>query len=107
MQTKAVRARSRPARVVIARRLVCAAVLVAVLLLALAEVAPEAQELVRILGSVQWVAGARMQVMTDSGASIAVDLTQADQSTYQALRGGEAVVVDGFLSVRSPADRCA
>jgi hypothetical protein len=66
--------------------------------LALAVPASEAQMPVRILGAVQWVAGARMQLITDTGASIAVDLTEADQSSYQALRGGEAVVVDGVLS---------
>jgi hypothetical protein len=69
-----------------------------VLLLTLSVMAPEAQEPVRFFGSVQWIAGTRMQVMTDSGASIAVDLTQADQSSYQALRGGDAVMVDGVLS---------
>jgi hypothetical protein len=76
-----------------------AAVLVVVILvLALTMVAPEAQELVRVLGSVQWVSGTRMQVLTETGASIAVDLTEADQSSYQALRGGETVVVDGVFS---------
>jgi hypothetical protein len=66
--------------------------------LALAVPASEAQAPVRILGAVQWVAGAQMQLMTDTGASVTVDLTEADQSSYQALRGGEAVVVDGVLS---------
>jgi hypothetical protein len=69
-----------------------------VLLLALAVAAPEAQEMVRFFGSVQWIAGTRMQVMTASGVSVAVDLTQADQSSYQALRTGDAVMVDGVLS---------
>jgi hypothetical protein len=64
----------------------------------LAAVTLEAQEPVRILGAVQWVAGARMQVMTDTGASLAIDLTEADQRSYQVLRGGEMVVVDGVLS---------
>jgi hypothetical protein len=82
-----------------ARVLVPAAGLLgAVLLLGLAAVAPEAQELTRFLGLVQWIAGTRMQVMTDSGASIAIDLTQTDQSSYQALRSGDWVVVDGVLS---------
>ncbi|HXD96314.1 MAG TPA: hypothetical protein VN646_07210 [Candidatus Acidoferrum sp.] len=57
-----------------------------------------AQELIRFAGSVQWISGNRMQVMTASGASIAVDLTQADQSSYQGLRNGDAVLVDGVLS---------
>jgi hypothetical protein len=75
-----------------------AGILAAVLLLVLTVVVPEAQELFRFSGAVQWIAGTRMQVMTDSGASVAVDLTQADQSSYQALRNGEMVVVDGVLS---------
>jgi hypothetical protein len=65
---------------------------------ALAVSVGEAQAPVRIVGAVQWVAGARMQLMTDTGASLAVDLTEADQSSYQGLRGGEAVVVDGVVS---------
>jgi hypothetical protein len=74
------------------------ALLVAMLLLALGVTASEAQGLVRLLGSVQWIAGSRMQVLTEDGASVAVDLTAADQSSYQALRGGDTVVVDGVLS---------
>ena len=73
-------------------------VLAAVLLLTLAVVASEAQQLVRFAGSVQWIAGNSMQVMTDTGASVVVDLTQADQSSYRGLRTGDAVVVDGYLS---------
>jgi hypothetical protein len=74
------------------------ALLVAIFVLALGVTAPEAQGLVRIIGYVQWIAGTRMQVLTENGASVAVDLTEADQSSYQALRGGETVVVDGVLS---------
>jgi hypothetical protein len=77
----------------------CAALFVAAtLLFALAGVATEAQELARLVGAVQWVAGTRMQVMTDSGASVTIDLMQTDQSSYQGLRNGDFVVVDGFLS---------
>jgi hypothetical protein len=77
----------------------CAALFVAAaLLFALAAVATEAQELMRFVGTVQWVGGTRMQVMTDSGASVAIDLMQTDQSSYQGLRTGDAVVVDGYLS---------
>lgn len=71
--------------------------LVTVLLLTLAVVAAEAQALIRFVGAVQWIGGTRMQVMTDGG-SVAVDLTQADQSSYQGLRNGDWVVVDGYLS---------
>lgn len=82
----------------ISRRSAVAALLGALLLLALVGVPPEAQELVRVVGVVQWVAGTKMQVMTETGVSVAVDLAQADQSSYQALRNGEPVVVDGVLS---------
>ena len=73
-------------------------VLAAALLLTLAPAAAEAQRNVRFVGSVQWIAGNSMQVMTDSGASVVIDLTQADQSSYRGLRTGDAVVVDGYLS---------
>jgi len=52
----------------------------------------------RLAGTVQWIAGTKMQVVTDSGASIMIDLTGADQSSYRALRNGDAVVVDGYVS---------
>lgn len=70
----------------------------AVLMLTLAVVETEAQQLVRFVGSVQWIAGNSMQVMTDTGASVVVDLTRADQSSYRGLRTGDAVVVDGYVS---------
>jgi len=53
---------------------------------------------VRIVGEVQWVAATRMAVMTQQGQSIVVDLMQADQSTYRALRVRDWVLVDGTLS---------
>lgn len=74
------------------------AIVLGAALLALVVAAPQAQELLRISGSVQWIAGSRMQVMTTSGSSIAVDLTQADQSSYQMLRGDDSVIVDGVRS---------
>jgi hypothetical protein len=58
----------------------------------------EAQEPVRAVGVVQWIAGNRMQVVTDDGVSFAIDLTQADQSSYRGLRNGDRVVVDGVVS---------
>jgi hypothetical protein len=73
-------------------------VLVTVLMVTLVVTAAEAQQFVRFMGSVQWIGGTRMQVMTDTGASVAVDLTGADQSSYQGLRGGDWVVVDGYPS---------
>jgi hypothetical protein len=67
--------------------------------LVLAVVMPvEAQQMLRIVGAIQWVAGSRMQVLADGGASVAVDLTEADQASYQGLRNGDWVVVDGVWS---------
>jgi hypothetical protein len=65
--------------------------------LALGGAALQAQERIRVDGWVQWIGGTRMQVMTDRG-TIAVDLREADQGAYQALRGGERVVVDGVVA---------
>jgi hypothetical protein len=77
---------------------VAAGFLGAALLVALAAGPSEAQERVRLFGTVQWIASSTMQMMTVSGASVAIDLTQADQSSYQGLRNGETVVVDGVVS---------
>jgi hypothetical protein len=57
-----------------------------------------AQSPVRIVGAVQWVSANRMAMMTEAGDSIVVDLMQADQSTYRALRTGDWIFVDGTLS---------
>jgi hypothetical protein len=52
----------------------------------------------RVVGQVQWIAGNRMQVLTEDGTSFAIDLTEADQESYRALRLGDWVVVDGVVS---------
>jgi hypothetical protein len=52
----------------------------------------------RVVGQVQWIAGDRMQVLTADGTSFAIDLTEADQTSYRALRLGDWVVVDGYIS---------
>ena len=69
----------------------------ALLLVVLLAVTAEAQQ-VRIVGTVQWIMASRMQVMTAEGVSVLVDLTDADQSSYRALRTNDWVVVDGTLS---------
>jgi hypothetical protein len=61
-------------------------------------VTAQAQQVIRVAGAVQWIAGTRMQVMMDSGASVAVDLSEADQSSYQGISNGDLVVVDGVVS---------
>jgi hypothetical protein len=92
------RGRLPSARVVTSRRPAAAALLVVIVVLVLTTVASEAQQLLRLVGSVQWIGGARMQVLTEGGGSVAIDLTEADQASYQALRNGDWVVVDGVWS---------
>jgi hypothetical protein len=76
---------------------VVSGVLAAILLLAPSS-RLEAQERIRLYGMVQWVASTTMQLMTVAGTSVAVDLGDADQFSYQALRNGEMVIVDGVVS---------
>ena len=57
----------------------------------------EAQERVRVDGWVQGIAGNTFQLMT-GGGSVAIDVRQADQSSYRGLRTGERVIVDGTMS---------
>jgi hypothetical protein len=57
-----------------------------------------AQQPARVQGMVQWISARSMQLMTESGASVAVDLIEADQSNYRGLRPGDWVLVDGVLS---------
>ena len=73
-------------------------VAVAILWMLLTAVPARAQPPVRVQGAVQWVSANRMAIMTEAGASVVVDLMQADQSTYRALRTGDWVLVDGTLS---------
>lgn len=61
--------------------------------------AAEAQgQRVVIYGRVAWVAGLRMVVVADNGASVAIDLRRADQRSYGSLRGGDRVVVTGVVA---------
>jgi len=67
-------------------------------ILALCAATAHAQEPVRMIGWVQWVAANKMQIVGDGGGSVAIDLTEADQSSYRGLRMGELVYVDGYVS---------
>lgn len=60
--------------------------------------APATAQTIRLIGAVQWITGVKMQVMTDGGSSIAVDLMEAEQSTYRGLRSGDWVLIDGVVS---------
>jgi hypothetical protein len=66
--------------------------------LAAAPVPVLAQAPARVQGMVQWISARGMQLMTDSGASVAIDLAEADQSNYRGIRPGDWVLVDGVLS---------
>ncbi|HSF06975.1 MAG TPA: hypothetical protein VLG10_14405 [Methylomirabilota bacterium] len=74
-----------------------AAVCVCLGLLLFGGKALEAQQRIRLAGWVQWIGGTRMQVMTDGG-TVAVDLQEADQGSYQGLRSGERIIVDGVVA---------
>jgi hypothetical protein len=80
------------------RRSAARSFLAAVLALALAVTAPDAQGMIRLSGVVQWVTATRMQMITDDGGSVNIDLSRADQASYQALRNGDRVIVDGVLA---------
>src|SRR5262249_50859486 len=49
-------------------------------------------------GTVQWINGENMALALDSGASVPIDLTGADQSAYETLGPGDRVLVTGTLS---------
>jgi len=50
------------------------------------------------IGTVQWITGEKMALALDSGASVPIDLTGADQSSYQTLGPGDRVIVTGTVS---------
>ncbi len=56
---------------------------------------------VRLDGSVQWIAADKMQLILDSGRSIAVDLTRVPQEQYRALRQRDRVSVTGLVAADS------
>ena len=51
----------------------------------------------RVHGYVQWIAGEKLMLLADNGASIAIDLTEAEQSAYQGLAQGEGISVAGVV----------
>src|SRR5262245_57841324 len=55
-------------------------------------------------GYVQWIAGEKLMLTADNGAVIAIDLTEADQSSYRALEQGEGVTVAGLVKSPENAD---
>ena len=63
-----------------------------------APLAAGAQTLLRYEGTVQWIAGSTMVVMTDEGLSVRVDLTRVSQSEYSGLVPRDRIRVAGMLS---------
>lgn len=55
-------------------------------------------------GYVQWIAGEKLMLTADNGAVLAIDLTEADQSSYQALDQGEGITVAGLVKSPENAD---
>jgi hypothetical protein len=60
-----------------------------------------AQQRIVITGFVQWFDGSRMQVMTDTGYSVSVNVSRIDQDVTNAVRQGDRIQVYGFV----PPDR--
>ena len=76
---------------------------VSLLAVLVSPIAAPAQQRVRFHGYVQWIAGSKMVLAMDSGASVTLDLTEADQSSYRGLMGGDGVTV--VAVVRRPTRR--
>lgn len=57
-----------------------------------------AQQRMNVHGWVQWISGTRMQVTTDDGLSLAVDLNRIDQRAYQSLKNGDGITVAGVVA---------
>jgi len=57
-----------------------------------------AQDEVRFLGRVSWIAGEAMVVSTGNTPSVRVHLRHVDQDEYQRLTAGDFVVVTGTIA---------
>ena len=58
----------------------------------------DAQQRLVIVGMVQWTTSNRIQLITDGGQSLSIDVSQLDQGSYSTLRGGERVRVVGYVA---------
>jgi len=76
-------------------------ILVTMLAVSLVPSIADAQQRLVIVGMVQWTTSNRIQVITDGGQSLSIDVSQLDQGSYSTLRGGERVRVVGYV----PAER--
>jgi hypothetical protein len=48
-------------------------------------------------GYVQWIAGSKLMLTADSGAPVAIDISELDQSAYRALQQGEGISIAGVI----------
>jgi hypothetical protein len=48
-------------------------------------------------GYLQWIAGSKLVLTADSGVQIAIDISELDQGSYQALEQGEGITIGGVL----------
>lgn len=71
----------------------------AAIVLAVAPVVLEAQEVWRLDGRVQWIAGAKMLLIPSAGGSpVNIDLTRVPLDQYAGLRESDVVRVNGLFS---------
>ena len=73
-------------------------VIVMMLAVGLVPAVADAQQLLAIVGMVQWTSTNRIQLITDGGQSVSVDVSRLDQGSYSTLRGGERVRVVGYVA---------
>ena len=48
-------------------------------------------------GYVQWIAGSKLMLSADSGALLAIDLSEIDQTSYMGLEQGEGITIAGVV----------
>ena len=78
--------------------------LVSLLGVLVSPIAALAQERVRFHGYIQWIAGSKMVLVTDYNASVTVDLSTADLSSYRGLMSGDGVTVVAVVRPRTRRD---
>ena len=73
-------------------------IIVTMLAVSLVPSIADAQQRLVIVGMVQWTTSNRIQLITDGGQSLSIDVSQLDQGSYSTLRGGERVRVVGYVA---------
>jgi hypothetical protein len=57
-----------------------------------------AQQRVMVIGTVQWTSTNRVQMMTDGGVSVSIDVSQLNQTDYTSVRSGNRLRVTGYVA---------